>query len=147
ARFTSVIDSHKGGWWYHLAAVCGGMFPWSIFLPQAIYNLGSDRFKRPVNGPYQSSPQEEIRLLAICWAFVIVAFFSASVSKLFSYTLPAFPALAIIVAIELEAASQAASMRRLLLPLLAIGITFAAAISIPGINFLLSRVKEAPLDL
>ncbi len=35
-RFTTVVDSHKGPIWYHVAAVMGGYAPFSLYLPQAI---------------------------------------------------------------------------------------------------------------
>ena len=34
-RLTAVVD-HKAAWWYHIAAMLGGFFPWSVFLPGAL---------------------------------------------------------------------------------------------------------------
>jgi 4-amino-4-deoxy-L-arabinose transferase-like glycosyltransferase len=140
-RYTSVIDSHKGGWWYHLAAVFAGMFPWSVFLPQALFAFFADKFK----GFQSDDAGKQIQLLATCWVVITVAFFSASVSKLLSYTLPAFPALAILVAMEIEEAVAAKSRRRLALPLLFIALVFAFLMV--GATYCLQQVKEAPLEL
>ncbi len=120
ARFTSVVDAHKGHWWYHLAAVFGGLFPWSILLPQSIVttiktvgftridnhassaNNINAQIKKTIPNFLQNCQQltiekQTVFFLLLC-AVITIVFFSASVSKLLPYTLPAFPALAIIIA-------------------------------------------------
>ena len=159
-RFTSVVDSHKGGWWYHLAAMFGGFFPWSIFLVQSIVFFGIDAakkaihssiFRRPLVGlklPMQAADRKEslqnlesdtlrqrIRLFSLCSVLVTLIFYSVSVSKLFTYTLPAFPALATLVALELDDALNAGERTRLLLPLCVIAVIFG--LSTIGTNWAL----------
>jgi 4-amino-4-deoxy-L-arabinose transferase-like glycosyltransferase len=158
-RFTSVVDAHKGGWWYHLAAIFGGFLPWSIFLPQAIVrffrdtlqeisksNIFSRQFLTEVQVRlWTVSQTEEICLFAICWSFITVAFFSASVSKLLPYTLPAFPALAMLVSIEIERCIMERKKIGLLIPLAVLAVVYGA-----GMVFspqLLSNLKDAPVGL
>jgi 4-amino-4-deoxy-L-arabinose transferase-like glycosyltransferase len=106
-RFTSVVD-HKGAWWYHIAAMAGGFFPWTLFAPQALLLAGMPQMARLKNWKGGICSQESENIIAEdadgtllflgIWLVITVAFFSASVSKLLPYTVPAFPALAMIVA-------------------------------------------------
>jgi len=65
-------------------------FPWSLFLPVA-WRQGFPRVlpDRPLN--------ERLRLLVGIWALGIIGFFSLSSSKLEHYSLPAIPALSLMV--------------------------------------------------
>jgi 4-amino-4-deoxy-L-arabinose transferase-like glycosyltransferase len=65
-------------------------FPWSLFLPVAL-RQGFPRFRAalPLN--------EGLRLLVGVWALGIMVFFSLSSSKLEHYSLPAIPALSLMV--------------------------------------------------
>lgn len=120
-RFTSVVD-HKYGWWYHIVAMLGGFLPWSLFIflvPTAVSRLvrnseapeqtGIARASAcPVTAllswrpfPNLSTPGRLFLLSATVTLFTLT-FFSISVSKLLAYTLPAFPMLAICVALALD---------------------------------------------
>lgn len=126
-RFLKVVSGHKGAWWYHIAAVAGGFAPWTIFLPQAL--VGAFRIERTSSQNQKSDStgilntfrhldtRQELALFAACLLILTVAFYSASVSKLMSYTLPAFPALAILVAIELDRTICQRQFKRLMIPL------------------------------
>lgn len=109
ARFTSVVDAHKGPWFYHILAVCGGLFPWSILLPQAFFtslkNISGSIKKQSGNFLYawnncarDLDNENQVLLLSLVFSITTILFFSVSVSKLLPYTLPCFPALAIIIA-------------------------------------------------
>lgn len=39
ARFSSVVNQHKGPWYFHFLIVLLGFAPWSIYLPVAIANV------------------------------------------------------------------------------------------------------------
>lgn len=70
------------------------LFPWSVYalrLPQLDYS-GGDRASRT-------------RLLAACWAGVVVLFFCIS-TRLEYYTLPAYPALALLLGSAIGSASE-----------------------------------------
>jgi 4-amino-4-deoxy-L-arabinose transferase-like glycosyltransferase len=158
-RFTSVVDSHKGAWWYHLAAVFGGFLPWSIFLPQSLITFWRQSLQNLTKAPILTNElfssvrdrlsslnqRQEICLFAICCSFITVAFFSVSVSKLLPYTLPAFPALAMLVAIELDHCVKDKSKIMLLVPLGVLTIVYGASMILSA--QLLSHMKDAPVGL
>jgi 4-amino-4-deoxy-L-arabinose transferase-like glycosyltransferase len=73
------------------------------------------------------SPSEDLYFYCLLWALAVLIFFSMSVSKLLPYTLPAFPAMAILVAGELEAAFVTSSFTRLGYPILAMVMVYAGA--------------------
>jgi hypothetical protein len=85
------------------------LVPWVIFFPQALADLARQRnrvrrdFERP----------QRAQLLFAIWAAVIVVFFSFSTRQEY-YTLPALPALALLIGgwLAKEAASSAASSER-----------------------------------
>lgn len=103
-RFTGVVD-HKAAWWYHIAAMFGGFFPWTLFLPGAVLTVlnstnavGTEPTRtNPVNRLRNLSTRQSTMLFAITGSIIILSFFSAGVSKLLPYTLPAFPLLAVLV--------------------------------------------------
>jgi 4-amino-4-deoxy-L-arabinose transferase-like glycosyltransferase len=153
-RFTSVVD-HKAPWWYHIAAMMGGYFPWSVFLPQAFLRAA---LPRPVIDPRSGHPvrpfllryghlsgRDDVLLFAALFALVTLVFFSASVSKLLPYTLPAFPALALIVGVELERIIKERATARLLAPVAALAIIYGAAGLVAPAA--LGRLRDAPPDL
>lgn len=153
-RFTSVVD-HKAPWWYHIAAMMGGYFPWSVFLPQALLRaVLPDQVVDPRGGSparplllryTHLSGRGDALLFAAVFALVTLVFFSASVSKLLPYTLPAFPALALIVGVELERILQERAMARLLAPLAVLAIIYGAAGLVAPAA--LGRLRDAPPDL
>lgn len=85
-RFTTTGHRRTGPWWYFLPVLAAGLLPWTTLLPGA---LAAGWKRRP--GGFQAG-----RLL-VAWAAVIFVFFSASGSKLPSYILPIFPALALLI--------------------------------------------------
>jgi 4-amino-4-deoxy-L-arabinose transferase-like glycosyltransferase len=90
-RFTSVVNQHSGGWYYHLLIVLGGFFPWSISLPTAITTV--------LTQSRQKSRSEQFGWFALIWFGVVLGFFTIAVTKYITYTLPLFPAAAILVAL------------------------------------------------
>lgn len=82
-RYTTELHHRVEPWWYFLPIVLIGLGPWLWHLLVALgAGLGRHRRGAPVDG------------LLLCWAVVVLLFFSASGSKLPSYVLPMFPALA-----------------------------------------------------
>lgn len=178
-RFSTVVDSHKGAWWYHGAAMLGGYLPWSIFLPQALYPLCSRLipFSSPVGSEIQPAPagawhlqlfpvnwrlwgahgnplahrfkdisgEEALRLFAAIWAGLTLVFFSASVSKLLTYTLPAFPALAVLTALEIKAAVRSGARLRLVLPIAALAVAYGVVAAM--VPVLTMKLRDCPSDL
>jgi len=92
-RFTSAELQHDQPWWFYLPALAVLFLPWSALLPTAFRSRGGDS-------------RRTFLLLWVIWPLV---FFSLSVNKLPGYILPAFPAIAALVAIGLAEARHAAA--------------------------------------
>ena len=90
-RFLTTSHRRTGAWWYFVPFLLAGLLPWTSLAPGALA-AGWQR----VPGRFQGN-----RFL-LTWAVVIFAFFSASGSKLPSYILPIFPALALLIAQHLN---------------------------------------------
>ncbi len=71
------------------------LMPWTPFLPTACIAIWPKNFMSP-------SPEEEGRILLVLWALVVLLFFSLSSTRIEYYTLPALPALALIIGWRLE---------------------------------------------
>ncbi|MDB5384602.1 MAG: glycosyl transferase family 39 [Planctomycetaceae bacterium] len=89
-RFVQPLEGHSGPIFYYLIAVMIGFFPWSIFLPLACLRI----VQRLRNLQTWTAGD------ALCagWAVIYIGFFSLARTKLPSYVLPAYPALALITA-------------------------------------------------
>ncbi len=154
-RFTSVVDSHKGGWWYHIAAMLAGFFPWSVFIPQALFGALQVERVRALwrNGPLkvistycgEMSLNQELALYCLCWTVITVGFFSASVSKLLPYTLPAFPAVALLIALEFDKILETRNKTKALVPAILLASIFAGISLV--LPHLVSKLRDAPTSL
>lgn len=92
-RFTSVVSSHRGPWYFYIPVVLVGFAPWSIYLPAAIARLHFWQREK-----WQQSPRStQLGLFALFWFIGVFGFFSIAVTKLPSYVLPLMPACAIMV--------------------------------------------------
>jgi 4-amino-4-deoxy-L-arabinose transferase-like glycosyltransferase len=88
---------------YHIPALLVGFFPWSIFLgPTIIYTLEHYRAKKAKQKTSDAPKQIDGRTLALCWFGVWLVFWSICKTKLPHYLLPAYPALALLVACFVE---------------------------------------------
>lgn len=74
-------------WWYYVPILLGGGLPWLVYVPIAAFERWRDR----------RIPRRELDLLWI-WLAAGFLFFSAGSSKLPTYLLPIFPAVAILAA-------------------------------------------------
>lgn len=90
-RYTGVISSHEGPIYYFLPVIILGFFPWSPFLPYAIFRFTPWRIKN-----ITLALGQQLFLFASVWFIVTFIFFSLSRTKLPNYILPLFPALAIM---------------------------------------------------
>jgi 4-amino-4-deoxy-L-arabinose transferase-like glycosyltransferase len=73
--------------WYFVPVILVGILPWIVALFPALGRA----WRRSPEAQFQS------RRFLLLWCIVVFAFFSASSSKLSSYILPIFPALALLV--------------------------------------------------
>jgi 4-amino-4-deoxy-L-arabinose transferase-like glycosyltransferase len=112
-RYLTAAHRREGAWHYFLPLFAAGVLPWLPHL--LIYGW---RFWP--HTPEDRSRFSADRLLGI-WAGFIFVFFSASSSKLPSYILPMFPALALLLARQLQL-STGHALGVLSLPLVALGL-------------------------
>jgi len=94
-RFLLKTHHREGAWYYFVILLIPGIMPWLGVLPQSLW--GAVR-RQP--GAFQP------KLMLLVWAVFIFFFFSYSSSKLPGYTLPIYPALALLIASCLETTSR-----------------------------------------
>jgi 4-amino-4-deoxy-L-arabinose transferase-like glycosyltransferase len=128
ARFTQEgTGFHPAPWWYYAPALALLLFPWSAILPAAL--------------AVPSVRRDPALRFCLCWAAVVVVFFSCSNGKLATYALPALPPLAIVVACGVRALVTAPGAGRLA----AIGLATlvgALALAAPAVR----QLDRAPWD-
>ncbi len=93
-RFAESGHHRAGPWWYYLPILVVGLMPWTPSLLRACLELSKMRTSHP-NG-------FSVEWFAGLWAAVTLVFFSLSQSKLPAYILPAFPAVALILADQIQ---------------------------------------------
>lgn len=118
-RFTSKVHHRAGPWYYFIPILILGIAPWLGVVLQSLWTAQRE--------PAQRFQPKKMLLV---WAVFIFFFFSISGSKLPSYILPIFPALALLIACHLEKASDKALMITAAMVALfaAIGLGFVAKI-------------------
>jgi 4-amino-4-deoxy-L-arabinose transferase-like glycosyltransferase len=110
-RFLTKSHGRYQPWWYFIPVLAIGASPW-LFSVLAGFAQA-----------WRAQPErrfQPLRFLAL-WCAVVFVFFSASSSKLGSYILPMFPALALLAGAQLQRASRGLMVAQGLLAL-AIGI-------------------------
>ena len=93
-RFATPDLSRPGPWYYFIPILLLGIMPWlGALFPALARSVG-----RALMTPERETPGSlRTRRVLLVWAVFIFVFFSASHSKLPSYVLPMFPALALLV--------------------------------------------------
>ena len=85
-RFLNAMDNHRGPLFYYVAAIAVGFFPWSILFGPSLVHLKKT---------FSTASWRPGYVLVGSWFAVWVGFFSLAGTKLPSYVLPAYPALAL----------------------------------------------------
>ncbi|UCD81310.1 MAG: glycosyltransferase family 39 protein [Desulfobacterales bacterium] len=119
--FGSTEPRHPAPFYYYIAVLFGGFFPWSCFLPMAFIYAVRKRFYAARDGAS----------FLIVWISAIFIFFSIAGSKLPTYILPIFPPAALLTAFlwhELLKAATPEVRRGIVYSLLPVVITFIAAL-------------------
>ena len=103
-RFLTKVHRRGGAWYYFIPILLFGSMPWLPFIAVRLRN-GWQR-DRSVAHPLVGEggvvkALQPLRLLLL-WTGFIFLFFSVSSSKLPSYILPVFPALALFAAVEMQ---------------------------------------------
>ncbi len=95
-RFLSKSHHREGPWYYFIVLLMPGILPWLGLLPQSLLQ----GFRGEPSCVFKP------KLMLLVWVAFIFFFFSYSNSKLPGYILPIYPALALLIALQLEAASR-----------------------------------------
>ena len=90
-RVLEAEHAKSNTWYFYLFTLFTGMFPWSFFLIPAVYVISK---KIPSGNSLQDYTGLKFLLIWIATVYVIV---QSAQSKLASYILPAFPAMAIML--------------------------------------------------
>lgn len=134
-RFVTPLENHRGPIFYYAIAIGIGFLPWSLLAPASL-NRWWTRLRQ--------SPAAASDRFVACWAAFCIGLFSLAGTKLPSYVLPAYPALALITAAMLTdclANPQLVTRRRfagalrmlaLIGMALVIGMPMASIILFPG---------------
>ena len=89
--FVSKTQQHGGApWYYYLPVLLGGTMPWILYLGPGLWQTWLDRRQG------QHKKEALAVLFALCWLVGGLLFLSAAGSKLITYALPIFPAIAIL---------------------------------------------------
>ncbi len=87
-RFLTQVHHRTAPWWYFIPILLAGALPWTTMLVQALVSA----WKRD-----SAQTSFKPRRFLLIYACLIFLFFSTSQSKLPSYILPIFPALALLI--------------------------------------------------
>ena len=131
-RFLTKAHGRYQAPYYFIPVLLAGMLPWTVTLVDALARA----WKREPEKNFQ------VQRFLLLWAAVVFVFFSASSSKLVSYILPMFPALALLIGARLTQLG-ARALARQTLPAALAGIALLALM--PGIEGYASR--EVPVEL
>lgn len=106
-RFLTTEHHRAGPIWYFVPLLILGFLPWTSLLP-AVAKEGA---RRDVGQRFQPA------LFALVWAGFVFVFFSVSGSKLPSYILPMFPAMALILGVAISKYEAVALKKHLIVPI------------------------------
>jgi len=134
-RYTSGVHQRGAPWWFYAPLLAIGCLPWTglgMRLARNITKAVGNAWLAPAlptpqpTAALRSGKALNPQLLLAAWAGSIALFFSASGSKLPGYIFPVLPALAMLVAVELNRIERSVWQRQLLaLALLAVAATLA----------------------
>ncbi len=122
-RFLTTEHRREGPIWYFIPVLLVGLLPWLSIAVSAVLSA----WRAPLHAASHRHFSPERLLLA--WSLVIFAFFSVSGSKLPSYVLPMFPALALLIGRELARIDARVLKKHL------IGVVVLAAIACLAVVF------------
>ncbi len=112
-RFLVAEHPSNDRWYFYPLSVIGTMFPWSLFTLAALISAFKNIRQR----------KESFYTFLISWIVIVFIVFQFAHSKLVSYILPLFPALAVITGDFIYNAIESQNKKRLLF-----GISLACAI-------------------
>lgn len=97
-RYSDVVSGHHQPPYFYTLVLIVGFLPWTIYLPAAVRLLWQDF--RASHRPWIAQPNFHylISLYSAVWILFTFIFFSFGSTKLLTYILPLFPALALLTA-------------------------------------------------
>ncbi|MGC2519049.1 MAG: glycosyltransferase family 39 protein [Burkholderiales bacterium] len=131
-RFLTKEHGRYQPMWYFVPVLLAGMLPWTVSLVPALWRSW-------VRSPGEKFQPQRFLLL---WAVVVFAFFSVSDSKLASYVLPIFPALALLIGRYLAHAGKGVALGQ---AILAAAVGLGTALAAPQAMRLAEPVLPAEL--
>jgi 4-amino-4-deoxy-L-arabinose transferase-like glycosyltransferase len=101
-RFSTVVSGHKQFPFFYPVVLIAGFLPWSVYLPATLAQWLPQfkTFWQQLKQNQASGSAELTAYLALyclVWAVGVYGFFEASQTKLLTYILPMFPAIAVLV--------------------------------------------------
>jgi 4-amino-4-deoxy-L-arabinose transferase-like glycosyltransferase len=130
-RFTTKQHGRYQPWYYFIPILLSGMLPWTLLMLDTLWRAWSDNVSL-------SKVFNPARFLLI-WAVFIYLFFTASGSKLPSYLLPMFPALALLMGKRI-AEMSAQTLFKQIAPV----ILFVVALVVLALN--VGKLADTPLQ-
>ena len=135
SRFVSSAEfNNQNTIWFYVPVVIVGFLPWSIFAVQAI--------AQSLRRVWLNRHHHPVELFLLLWFFLIFIFFSIPHSKIVTYILPVFPALALLTGHWLDKVWDNAQPKNIAQNALAF-IIFAVFFAVIG--WLLSYFKLAAI--
>ncbi|MBI5491432.1 MAG: phosphatase PAP2 family protein [Deltaproteobacteria bacterium] len=119
-RYSEVISSHGGPFYFYLGVLVAGFFPWVAFLPGAVYRGIKERL----------DPLSDLYLLSSVWFIFVLVFFSIAKTKLPNYIFPLFPAGAILAGLSIAELVEEKRGKGAVYILIIISLAFAASLFI-----------------
>lgn len=136
-RFTTKMHHRYGPPWYFIPILAFGLAPWLLpFFASLRFSIAQTLQKG------SEKPFNEALFLSL-WVVLVFVFFSLSDSKLPSYILPIFPALAVLIGRWLDASLEAPRTRRVLLVQAALSLLAGAALA-GGARLITGRLSVPP---
>lgn len=132
ARYLTDEAQRTEAWWFFVPVLLAGFLPWTSLLPRLVREAW----------PRQPQSAFQPRRFVLIWAVFVFVFFSLSNSKLPSYILPMFPALALLLGQTLAQLQAAELKKHLWLPVIAWSLVIAAC---PFFGRLASADASAPI--
>ncbi len=103
----STVRRNAGSWWYYIPVVAYGLGAWTLLFPSMAHWTGN---RIRTSGKLDRSKAATFMLAF--WFLSIFAFFSVSQTKLNTYLIPAFPALAMLLGQYVDHALSSDKSRR-----------------------------------
>ncbi|MGO8756093.1 MAG: glycosyltransferase family 39 protein [Gallionellaceae bacterium] len=131
-RFTTKELGRYQPWYYFVPVLLFGMLPWTVLMFDTLLHSWKESYRTD-----QSFNPERFLLV---WVVFIYLFFSVSGSKLPSYLLPMFPALALLMGKQVAAMDQRRLFRMVapMLPLMVVAL---------GLAPFIARTADTPLQV